>query len=177
MGARNEASAVIVVCSNCGKSQELEDLFCANCGAKLVEDAGKGLPSSAELGGLTTTRLQSSGALSVPQANARLSLHIIRSGQILPLDGPGEYIVGRVSEGQSILPDVDLEPYAAYESGVSRLHARITVEDSQIWITDLGSANGTRLNDQKLAPHQAYPLSHKDVLRLGRLSIQALTPE
>jgi len=82
--------------------------------------------------------------------------------------------VGRVSKGQSILPDVDLEPYTAYESGVSRLHARIRIEEHAIWITDLGSANGTRLNNEKLTPHQDYPLSNKDVVRLGRLNVQAL---
>src|SRR5690606_35222033 len=97
--------------------------------------------------------------------------------QILPLEGPGEFIVGRVSSGQSILPDVDLEPYAAYESGVSRLHARIRIQNEEISIMDLGSANGTRVNNEKLSPHQPYSINHKDVLRFGRLSIQALTGE
>jgi pSer/pThr/pTyr-binding forkhead associated (FHA) protein len=129
---------------------------------------------SAAMGGSITNRLEGSGALPVPTIPARLNLHIIRSGQILPLKGPGEYIVGRVSEGQSILPDIDLEPYAAYESGVSRLHARIRLDEHTMWITDLGSANGTRVNNEKLVPHQDYPLGNKDVLRLGRLSIQAL---
>jgi pSer/pThr/pTyr-binding forkhead associated (FHA) protein len=43
-----------------------------------------------------------------------------------------------------------------------------------MWITDLGSANGTRVNEQMLTPHQEFPLSDKDVVRLGRLKIQAL---
>jgi pSer/pThr/pTyr-binding forkhead associated (FHA) protein len=90
------------------------------------------------------------------------------------IGGVGEYIVGRVSKGQSILPDVDLEPYQAFKEGVSRLHARIKVEPQAIWITDLGSANGTRVNEQMLTPHQEFPLSDNDVVRLGRLNIQAL---
>lgn len=170
---------MIVVCKNCGKTQEQEDVFCAQCGAKLVEDEGlRTMPVNPNVGGITTTRLQASGALTNPPiGHARLSLHIIRSGQILPLNGPGEYIVGRVSEGQSILPDVDLEPFAAYESGVSRLHARIKIDETNMSIMDLGSANGTRLNNQKLDPHHEYPLSDKDVVRLGRMSIQALKGE
>lgn len=170
---------MIVVCKNCGEKQEQENIFCANCGAKLIDDDGlRTMPINPEMGGLKTTRLQESGALNNPPLGAaRLSLHIIRSGQILPLNGPGEYIVGRVSEGQSILPDIDLEPYSAYESGVSRLHVRIKIEEATMWITDLGSANGTRVNNQKLAPHQDYPLGDKDVVRLGRLSIQALVGE
>lgn len=168
---------MIVVCKNCDAEQEQENIFCANCGAKLKEDSGLGtMPISP--GGVSTDRLQDSGAFDhLSVGRARLNLHIIRSGQILPLSGPGEFIVGRVSEGQSILPDIDLEPYNAYESGVSRLHARIKIEDQGMWITDLGSANGTHLNNQKLASHQDYPLNNKDVFRLGRLSIQALVSE
>jgi hypothetical protein len=170
---------VIVVCKNCGKTQEQDDVFCAHCGAKLIEDEGlRTMPINPNVGGVVTTRLQASGALTNPPVGpARLNLHIIRSGQILPLDGPGEYIVGRVSDGQSILPDVDLEPYAAYESGVSRLHVRIKIDQINMSIMDLGSANGTRLNNQKLDPHHEYPLSNKDVVRLGRMSIQALVGE
>jgi len=169
---------VIVVCSGCGKNQQQEDIFCPDCGTKLIQDEGlRTMPMDNSPGGLTTTRLQTSGTLMRPSGAARLNLHIIRSGQILPLEGPGEFIVGRVSSGQSILPDVDLEPYAAYESGVSRLHARIRIQEGEISIMDLGSANGTRLNNEKLSPHQTYSLSNKDVLRFGRLSIQALTGE
>lgn len=167
---------MIVVCQGCGKQQEQEALFCPDCGTKLISEEGlRTMPMESSLGGLTTTRLQTSGTLMRPNGPARLNLHIIRTGQILPLAGPGEFIVGRVSSGQSILPDVDLEPYAAYESGVSRLHARIRIEAEEILITDLGSANGTRLNNDKLAPHQPYSIQNKDVLRFGRLSVQALT--
>ncbi|MBX3002459.1 MAG: FHA domain-containing protein [Anaerolineales bacterium] len=167
---------MIVVCQGCGKQQEQEVLFCPDCGTKLISEEGlRTMPMESSLGGLTTTRLQTSGTLMRPSGPARLNLHIIRTGQILPLAGPGEFIVGRVSSGQSILPDVDLEPYAAYESGVSRLHARIRIQAEEILITDLGSANGTRLNNDKLAPHQPYSIQNKDVLRFGRLSVQALT--
>jgi hypothetical protein len=164
---------VLIKCPNCGLEQEQSELFCSNCGAKLVSTD----TLHTGMGGVTTNKLEHPGTLPVPTVKGRLNLHVIRSGQILPLSGPGEYIVGRVSEGQSILPDIDLEPFAAYESGVSRLHARIRLDDHTMWITDLGSANGTRLNNEKLAPHQDYPLSNKDMIRLGRLNIQALIGE
>ena len=163
-------------CPTCGLEQEKNDLFCSNCGSELAGTGklGTSPADSVNMGGLVTNKLERSGTLPVPITKGRLNLHIIRSGQILPLNSPGQYIVGRVSKGQSILPDVDLEPYTAYESGVSRLHARIRIEEHAIWITDLGSANGTRLNNEKLTPHQDYPLSNKDVVRLGRLNVQAL---
>ena len=55
--------------------------------------------------------------------------------------------------------------------------ARIKIEDKAMWITDLGSANGTQVNNKKLDPHHEYPLGDKDVVRLGRFSIQALVGE
>jgi pSer/pThr/pTyr-binding forkhead associated (FHA) protein len=131
---------------------------------------------SADMGGFATGRLAGEQT-PLNLSGAQLNLHVVRSGQIVPLGGAGEYIVGRVSDGQSILPDIDLEPYNAYEAGVSRLHARIKIDQGSMWITDLGSANGTRLNNQKLSPHHEYPLSDKDLLRFGRLSLQALVGE
>ncbi|MEX1248537.1 MAG: FHA domain-containing protein [Anaerolineales bacterium] len=167
-------------CPNCGLEQEKENLFCTQCGTKLVEESG--VPTMAfdpaAAGGSVTNRLEGNlQPFTKPLGAARLNLHIIRTGEILPIGGVGEYIVGRVSSGQSILPDVDLEPFHAYSAGVSRLHARIKVEASAMWITDLGSANGTRVNNQKLAPHKDHPLSNKDVIRLGRFSLQALVGE
>ncbi len=163
-----------VTCPNCGLEQTKKDAFCSRCGAKLEPDSDgvptKALDSMVATGGLKDSAQPSANQL----AGSLLNLHILRTGEILLIGGIGEYILGRVSKDQSILPDVDLEPYQAYKSGVSRLHARIKVEQQAMWITDLGSANGTRVNDQKLTPQQEFPLGDKDIVRLGRLSIQAL---
>lgn len=162
-----------VTCPNCGLKQE-RDLFCKQCGVKLVESGG--IPTThfdpKKPGGVPTSSLP--GETPSGATSARLNLHIVRSGKILPIGSEGEFIVGRVSEGQSILPDIDLEPFSAYEAGVSRLHARLRIEASAIWVTDLGSANGTRINNEQCSPHQDYKLTDRDMLRLGKLSIQAL---
>jgi hypothetical protein len=171
---------VIVTCPNCGLKQERDQLFCGRCGMKLVESGGiptthfdPKKPGGVPSGILPTSSLPGEAPTS-GTASAVLNLHIVRSGQILPIGNEGEFIVGRVSEGQSILPDIDLEPFSAYESGVSRLHARIRIEESAVWVTDLGSANGTRINNESCEPHQDYKLADRDMLRLGKLSIQAI---
>ena len=110
----------------------------------------------------------------VQATQAQVSLHIVRTGQILPLIGRQEFTIGRVSQGQSILPDIDLTPYEAYSQGVSRLHATIRIEDKEISIEDLGSSNGTRVNNKKIDPHQHHPIAHGDVITLGRFKIQTL---
>jgi pSer/pThr/pTyr-binding forkhead associated (FHA) protein len=92
----------------------------------------------------------------------------------LPLSDSQDYILGRSSEDQPEKPNIDLTEYGAYEKGVSRLHATIRKAGNSFQIVDLGSSNGTRLNGNRLAPQQAYPLLHGDILSLGKLKIQIL---
>lgn len=103
-----------------------------------------------------------------------ISLHIIESGQILPLADRTEFTLGRSAEGQPIVPDVDLSPYNAYANGVSRLHAAIKLVKNQVAVVDLGSSNGTYLNGVRLSPYVETPVSHGDLVYLGKLKIQVL---
>jgi len=54
-----------------------------------------------------------------------------------------------------------------HDTQVSRYHAIIQSQASSWVITDQNSTNGTFLNEQRLAPHQACALKPGDVLRLG----------
>jgi pSer/pThr/pTyr-binding forkhead associated (FHA) protein len=96
------------------------------------------------------------------------------SGKILPLASRNEFTLGRLSEGQPIMPDIDLTPYQAYASGVSRLHAVVKREDNRVAVMDLGSSNGTYVNGRRLNPHTEESLSHGDIVALGKLKIQIL---
>lgn len=69
-------------------------------------------------------------------------------------------------------PDVDLTAYGAQDRGVSRAHARLHVEEGQLYITDLYSANGTRIRGTRLEPEQPYLLNHEDEFVLGALAIR-----
>ena len=105
---------------------------------------------------------------------AWISLNIIDSGQILPLADRTEFTLGRSAEGQPIVPDVDLTAFNAYANGVSRLHAAIKLINNRIIVVDLGSSNGTYLNGVRLAPYIETPVSHGDLVYLGKLKIQVL---
>jgi pSer/pThr/pTyr-binding forkhead associated (FHA) protein len=96
------------------------------------------------------------------------------SGKVLPLASRNEFTMGRLSEGQPIMPDIDLNPYQAYASGVSRLHAVVKRETNRVVIMDLGSSNGTYLNGRRLNPHSEEEIRHGDVVALGKLKIQIL---
>jgi hypothetical protein len=164
-----------IVCPNCHHREFEGALFCSECGTKLISEDGI---STASIQPTDSQITQAPPAgpppPPVPAIEAQASLHIVRTGQILPLMGRIEFTIGRISEGQSILPDIDLTPYDAYSQGVSRLHATIKLSSDKAVIIDLGSSNGTRINKDKLNPHIEYPLDHGDVISLGRFKIQVL---
>jgi hypothetical protein len=82
-----------------------------------------------------------------------------------------DVIIGRRERGKN--PDVDLSLWGGFFSGVSREHARINIEaDGFLYVYDLGSTNGTYINEIELNPHEGYRLSDSDVVRFGKLNVQ-----
>ncbi|HKJ28114.1 MAG TPA: FHA domain-containing protein [Anaerolineales bacterium] len=164
-----------IICPNCSFEEPDGAIFCSECGTKLIGPDGLATATiQATSGKFSDPGTPSEPDAPLPVSEAEISLHIIRTGQILPLIGRTEYTLGRISKGQSILPDIDLSPYDAYSQGVSRLHTTIKVKDNQIYIEDLGSSNGTRINNQKIVSHNEKMVQHGDVLALGRFKIQIL---
>lgn len=49
-------------------------------------------------------------------------------------------------------------------SDISRSHAEIDELDGDFWLKDLGSRNGTMLNQQRLIPYRPYPLQAGDLV-------------
>ena len=165
----------MIVCSNCKHENVTGTLFCVECGAQL--EGVETLTTQAITQDQIVDDLKKTSATVEPPsspANSWLSLHLMDSGKILPLATRNEFTMGRLSEGQPIMPDIDLTPYQAYASGVSRLHAVIKRDAEQVVIMDLGSSNGTYLNGRRLNPHTEEPLKHGDVIALGKLKIQVL---
>lgn len=68
-------------------------------------------------------------------------------------------------------PDVDLNPYGGREKGVSRQHLKITRKGILLYVTDLGSTNGTMLNGRRLFPHTERLLRDGDELHIGHLRV------
>ncbi len=162
-------------CPKCGNEELDGALICSKCGSRMFDVNGLSTASIKPTDSMSGKR----GSMQIPKApsptiEAQISLHIVRTGQILPLIGRDEFTIGRVSEGQSILPDIDLTPFEAYSQGVSRLHATIKINNDKVSISDLGSSNGTRINQTKLSPNKEYKLNHGDVISLGKFKIQAL---
>ena len=96
------------------------------------------------------------------------------SGKILPLASRNEFILGRLTDDSPILPDIDLTPYRASASGVSRLHAVIKRKGNKVMVMDLSSSNGTYINGRRIQSDVDERLKHGDILALGTLQIQIL---
>jgi hypothetical protein len=167
----------MIVCSKCGHENMAGSIHCSECGTRL-DPAGtefdtqsiqmepgdmRGPSKPVEVRRATAGRLDTWG-----------TLHLLDTGQMLPLSDRNEFTLGRISEGQPIMPDIDLSPYHAYASGVSRLHAVVRRGSGGITVMDLGSSNGTYLNGKRLTPNAEHLLHHADVVALGKLKIQVL---
>lgn len=73
---------------------------------------------------------------------------------------PGETTIGRKTERAGQVVEGD--------SYISGLHCRIIASDDRLEITDLGSTNGTFVNEARLEAEQPWPLAAGDKLRLGQ---------
>jgi hypothetical protein len=51
---------------------------------------------------------------------------------------------------------------------ISRRHAEFSVRGNQVYVTDLGSRNGTFIGDQQVTPNQPTPLDGAKHVRLGK---------
>ena len=80
----------------------------------------------------------------------------------------GPLVVGRTIENDASI-GFDLTPYGAYHFGVSRRHAVLSLQDTYLYIEDLGSTNGTRINGFQLTPRQKYRLRDGDEVEFARL--------
>ncbi|MEO8288546.1 MAG: FHA domain-containing serine/threonine-protein kinase [Chloroflexota bacterium] len=126
-------------CMVCGSKNQIKAHFCGRCGASLA-----GRPA---------------GKIQVLGPNGVLWERRI-------LENP--FNVGRRSLSRQIFPHLDLtynDP-AAY---VSRQHARILADAGGYFLEDLGSANGTFLNDRRLPGGVPTRLRNGDRVRIGKV--------
>jgi hypothetical protein len=90
----------------------------------------------------------------------------------IPLDpGKGTYTIGWYDASAGASPDIDLHPVGGSSQGVSRQHAILRLAEGQWTITDLGSTNGTFLNDGQMAPNSTVVLRDRTRIRLGNVIV------
>jgi eukaryotic-like serine/threonine-protein kinase len=144
-----------VFCGFCGKSISSEDVFCPHCGARQPIAAA-------------------SASLRAARATARLVVTGTAELDATFLLNKETNLVGRTDPQSNIFPDIDLSKFDP-ETKISRRHARIWREGETFLVEDLGSVNGTVVNDSvRLGPRQPRPLTSGDRLRLGETTLHFL---
>ncbi len=146
-----------VYCGFCGGRIAADDIFCAHCGAR---------QPMAGLGSSATLRAARPTAKLVVAGTTELDASFV-----LQKDNN---LLGRTDPHSNVFPEVDLSRFDP-ETKVSRRHARIWREGETFLVEDLGSVNGTVINDSvRLAPRQPRVLDSGDKLRLGETTLHFL---
>lgn len=97
---------------------------------------------------------------------------VLADGQrvALPTDRT-EMLIGCLDRDDGIYPDVDMTPFGGRTSGMSRRHALLRYAGGQWTVTDVGSANGTFVNDVAIAPNVPFVIQDNARLRFGALQV------
>ena len=107
-----------------------------------------------------------------PEVEIQPLIFIIpNSGRRVRLELRNEVLIGRSDPTSSTLPALDLARDNGAQLGVSRIHAMIQKVDRGVTIMDLGSTNGTYLNNYRLPPDLPYALRSGDEVRFSHLLV------
>ena len=159
------------ICPACQFENDDQTALCRRCGRVL--DSIIRVISTRKLTDPPTTDLirYSPAPEGMNQLITQVKLAVSGHDKSIPLDEKKEdVILGRTS-GVGEAPTVDLTEFGAYMQGVSRHHASIKIHTNICTIQDLGSANGTWVNQQRLPAYLPYPLKAGDEITLGQLRI------
>lgn len=101
---------------------------------------------------------KTSAMAAAPSVAVQADAFLVGNGEKIPLK-KGMNTFGRKSENDVVIAD----PY------VSGRHGIIEISEEGNFLTDVGSTNGTVINDVKLVPNMKTTLSSTDVIKLGSL--------
>jgi hypothetical protein len=179
-------------CPNCGSPTIANAAFCGQCGFNLNMNAALEFVASGstrnEVGGQTALasnaatfrhaamRNDTSTANSSTNANPTIGITRLQSKpanlfhiqleQLVELP-VGVNIIHLGKPNDRIPPDIDLSGYPNSEI-VSRIHADIRVEGDAYFIEDVGSSNGTYVNNSPLPVGSRHRLRPGDRIALGK---------
>jgi hypothetical protein len=147
-----------VYCNACGHRNPPQSTFCSSCGTVL---------DAPDMRTVTIAKVDS--LQDAPGDSDNVSVVVDPSGRKKPLlvvrNGPNEgarftlsatdAVIGRHPDSVICLDDVT----------VSRRHAHLEVSSGQVVIRDLGSLNGTYVNQERI---EEAVLNHGDEVQIGR---------
>lgn len=159
----------MIRCRDCGATQYEGTLYCGECGRNLLQDSKQATdvlpfsefahrPPPPPVSDLDVISSKAAKQITfvIPSSRHRYNIQLLKQIKI-----------GRASEGESL----DLTEDNGIELGVSRTHAVLQWSNQGVVIMDLGSTNGTFLNNHHLPANKPYPIQSGDELRFGELLV------
>jgi serine/threonine protein kinase/ribosomal protein L40E len=134
----------VKVCPKCKHRNELSARFCVRCGYAFI---------------------------GVRPAVLRV-IEPVRAAWEMPV-AKSPMLFGRARPEEGYRPDFDMSFYDP-EGYISRRHGQIIRARNGYFITDLGSSNGTYVNDRLLPPHKPRLLRNGDEVTIGEVVFQFL---
>ena len=191
----------MTTCPECGHEEKAGALFCSECGRFLLDErlmpqnkpnSGNVVPAASQFETGKHPSLHTKefkyrppfaenlqppppnlvGLELGPDVEVQPLIFIIpNSGRRVRLELREEIVIGRSDPTSSTLPTLDLARDNGAQLGVSRIHAVIQKVDRGVTLMDLGSTNGTYLNNYRLPPDLPYALRSGDEVRFSHLLV------
>lgn len=162
------SESTMLLCPSCGYPYRPGELFCSHCNHRFSQAASTHRINIKDA--VRGNQPQPTGEAIVPGPKP-IVFQIDDEQVTLPQDF-SEIVIGRrspvISDQQ---PDIDLSPYGADRTGVSRRHAALKRKNNLTYVVDLGSSNGTWLNGKRLIGPAERLLRGGDELQLGTLKL------
>ncbi|HXI12502.1 MAG TPA: cyclic nucleotide-binding domain-containing protein [Thermoanaerobaculia bacterium] len=105
---------------------------------------------------------------------SRRRLVDVLSGTTFPFSNGDETTIGRSDPVTGILPDIDLTPVDSDRS-VSRRHAKILrTGESYSVFEEVGTVNGTFVNDERIPTGNPVPIASGDRVKIGLIQMKVV---
>ena len=89
----------------------------------------------------------------------------------------GEWLSCTLSSGDTTIGRGSDNILTLEDDEISRHHATLTVSGNEVWITDVGSTNGTELDGIPISAHQKLPVRMGQFISIGHHTLYVETPK
>lgn len=151
-------------CPKCSKEIADGARICPECGNTLVDDAHQTMVTGMDP--KKSGIIAGFGSASF-QGRTSIVLYVKGGKQPVVFRPEQDFVIGRRTATSTV--DLDLGQYEQDTKTVSRQHAVIRLEDDQMMLYDLGSRNGTFVNEKLVSPDVPNVLHDGDVIRVGQV--------
>ena len=159
------------ICPVCKYSNEQNAVVCKHCGASL--SSSKYASQTPKDPDVTVFYAEKQEEFHVEEPiipGDGITVYYAGKNEPIAIRTEDEFIIGRQT-GDASESILDLSEFDGFQMGMSRRHAKIRRTQTGYEVIDLGTTNGTWMDDKRLVPNKPYPLANGSMLRLGRIRL------